>query len=107
MNLTEITTNLQVAVERYSNLPLDDVLELSEILRTLDVNLSRMVHIRDEYKQKYESYRHNSKAKSESAKKSEAEFKTPELDLVRKILLHYSEVQRSIRTQISLRKKHD
>lgn len=107
MNLIEITTNLQQAIDKYENLPLDDVIQLSEILRDLDVNLSRMVHIRDEYYQKFQSVYFNSTAKTEAGKGREAEQKVPELDLCRKILRHYSDVQGSIRTQISLRKKQD
>jgi hypothetical protein len=105
--LTEITTNLQQAVDRYESLNLDDVLQLSEILRTLDVNLSYLVHVRDEYYKKYQSVYFNSQAKSGAAKDREAEHLVPELDLVRKVLKHYGEVQKSIRSQISLRKKHD
>ena len=47
--LEEITSNLQRALDLYENLPLDDVKALSEILRILDVNLSYLVHVRDDY----------------------------------------------------------
>ena len=47
--LEEITSNLQRALDLYENLPLDDVKDLSEILRILDVNLSYLVHVRDDY----------------------------------------------------------
>ena len=107
MNLIEITSNLRDCIDRYENLPLDDVLSLSEILRDLDVNLSRMVHIRDEYYNKFQSVYMNSQAKTEAGKGREAEQKVPELDLCRKILRHYGDVQGSIRSQISLRKRHD
>ena len=89
MKITEITDNLIKAVDRYAELPLDDVLELSEILRTLDVNLSYLVHVRDEYYKKYQSVYFNSKATSGAAKDREAEMMVPELDLVRKILRHF------------------
>lgn len=105
--ITEVSNNLINVVERYENLPLDDVFELSEILRILDVNLSNLVHVRDEYYNSFQSHVFNSQAKSAAAKKAEAEFKVPELDLCRKILSQYGEVQRSVRTQISLRKKQD
>ena len=105
--LEEITSNLQCAIDEYDNLPLDDVMKLSEILRVLDVNLSYLVHVRDEYYQKYQSVYFNSQSRTEAGKAREADYKVPELDLVRKVLRHYSNTQQSIRTQISLRKSHD
>ena len=106
-SLQEITTNLQGAIDKYETLNLDDVLQLSEILRTLDVNLSYLVHVRDECYRKSQSIYFNSAGGSDAAKRRESEYQVPELDLVRKILLHYGEAQRSIRSQISLRKKQD
>ncbi len=105
--LNEITDNLKSAVGRYETLPLDDVKELSEILRILDVNLSYLVFVRDEYYRSFQSVYFNSKAKSEAGKQKEAEMRIPELDLVRKVLRHFADVQGSIRSQISLRKKND
>lgn len=106
-DLKEITARLIDARDRYDNLPLDDVLELSEILRILDVCLCALVHIRDEYYNKSQSIYFNSSAKTDAARNRECEFKVPELDLIRKILQRYGEMQKSIRTQISLRKNHD
>ncbi len=105
--LTEITTNLKQAIDKYETLNLDDVLQLSEILRTLDVNLSYLVHVRDEYYNKFQTIYFNSAGGSDAAKKRESEHKVPELDLVRKILKHYGDCQSSIRSQISLRKRND
>lgn len=105
--LEEISKNLISAIDTYESLPLDDVLTLSEILRILDVNLSHLVFVRDEFYKKYQSVYFNSKCGSSAAKDKEAQMKVPELDLVRKILRHYSDVQGSIRSQISLRKKID
>jgi len=105
--LTEVTTNLMGAVERYESLPLDDVLELSEILRVLGTNLSYLVHLRDEYYKDFQSHVFNSKANSAAAKKAEAEFKVPELDYARKVLKVYGDLQSDIRSQISLRKSQD
>lgn len=105
--LQEITTNLQGAIDNYETLDLDDVLQLSEILRTLDVNLSYLVHVRDEYYRKSQSIYFNSAGVSDAAKRRESEYQVPELDLVRKILKHYADCQSSIRSQISLRKKND
>jgi len=105
--LNEITNNLKSAVDRYESLPLDDVKELSEILRVLDVNLSWLVFVRDEYYRSFQSVYFNSKSKSEAGKQKESEMRVPELDLVRKILRHFSDVQGSIRSQISLRKRND
>ena len=103
--LNEITDNLMSAIDTYESLSLDDVLELSEILRVLDVNLCHLVIVRDEFYKKYQSVFFNSKATSAAAKNKEAEMRVPELDLTRKILRHYSDVQGSVRSQISLRKK--
>ena len=105
--LNEIATNLQSAIDKYENLDLDDVLQLSEILRTLDVNLNHLVHVRDEYYKKFQSVYFNSSGGSDAAKRREAEYQVQELDLVRKILKHYGDTQSSIRSQISLRKKND
>jgi hypothetical protein len=105
--LTEITDNLKGAIDRYDVLPLDDVRELAEVLKILGVNLSYLVHVRDEYYKSFQSHVFNSRASSAAAKKSEAEFKVPELDLCRKILKHYGETQTDIRSQISLRKTFD
>jgi|SRR3990172_2123721 len=105
--LKEITDNLISSIDTYEQLPLDDVLHLSEILRILDVNLCYLVIVRDEYYRKFQSVYFNSKATSNSAKEREAEMLVPELDLVRKILKHYGDCQSSIRSQISLRKKID
>jgi hypothetical protein len=105
--LKEITANLIEVVERYEKVPLDDVKELSEILRTLDVNLSCLVHVRDEFYRHFQNVYYNSEAKSEAGKQKDAEKHVPELDLVRKILKVYGDVQSSVRSQISLRKKQD
>ena len=105
--LLEITTDLMGAIDKYDSLPLDDVRELSEILRTLDVNLSYLVHVRDEYYRKFKSIYFNSTAKTHAGKDREAEQLVPELDKIRKILRHYGETQKSIRSQISLRKSFD
>ena len=105
MKLEEITTNLQTILDRYKDIGLDEVKELSEILRDLDVNLSYLVFVRDVYYQKFQSLCFNSEAKTEAGKMREAEQKCPELDLTRKVLRHFSDIQGSIRTQISLRKK--
>lgn len=105
--LDEIKNNLIGAIDTYESLPLDDVLELSEILRIFDVNLSYLVIVRDEYYKKFQSVYFNSKATSSAAKTKEAEMLVPELDFVRKVLRHYGDVQNSIRSQISLRKKID
>lgn len=105
--LNEITDNLIAAVDRYEKLPLDDVMELSEILRTFDVNLSYLVIVRDEFYKKFQSVYFNSKATSSAAKTKEAEMLVSELDFIRKVLKHYGDTQTSIRSQISLRKKQD
>ena len=105
--IKEISDNLIAAIDTYENLPLDDTMALSEILRILDVNLAHLVFVRDEYYKAFQSVYFNSKGTSSAAKEREAEMKVPELDLVRKILRHYADVQGSIRSQISLRKKID
>jgi hypothetical protein len=105
--LEEIMENLQGALTKYENLPLDDVNQLSEILRTLDVNLAFLVHVRDEYYHLYQSTYFNSNVPTNAGKEREAMREVSELDLVRKILKHYGETQKSIRSQISLRKNQD
>lgn len=107
MKLQEVLLNLNNVVDRYQNVPLIEVNSLSEILRDLGCNLSYLVQLRKEYYLKFQSIVFNSKGVSQSAKTKEAEFKVPELDEIRKILRHYSELQKDIRTQISLWKNHD
>ena len=102
MKLEEVLNNLSNAVERYQNVPLIEVRELSEILRDLGCNLSYLVTLRKEYYLDFQSVVFNSKANSTSAKIKEAEMRVPELDEVRKILQHYSELQKDLRSQISL-----
>ena len=103
--LKEITDNLIESIDTYESLPLDDTHTLSEILRTLDVNLAHLVFVRDEYYKAFQSVYFNSKGTSSAAKEKEAQMKVPELDFVRKILMVYGNVQSSVRSQISLRKK--
>lgn len=102
MKLEEVLINLQSIVERYKNVPLIETKTLSEILRDLGCNLSYLVQLRKEYYNEFQSTVFNSKGTSAAAKKAEAEFKHPELDEIRKILHHYGELQRDLRTQISL-----
>ena len=105
--IDEIKNNLINAIDTYESLPLDDVLELSEILRILDVNLSYLVFVRDKFYKDHQSVYFQSKGTSSAAKSKEADQKVPELDLTRKILRHFSDTQSSIRSQISLRKTID
>lgn len=107
MKLEEILNNLNNVVERYQNIPLIEVNALSEILRDLGCNLSYLVEIRKEYYNQFQSVVFNSRGSSQSAKIKEAEFKVPELDEVRKILRHYGELQKDLRSQISLWKSND
>ena len=102
MKLEEVTSNLDNCVERYQNVPLIEVRELSEILRDLGCNLSYLVTLRKEYYLDFQSVVFSSKAGSMSAKIKEAEMRVPELDEIRKILQHYSELQKDLRSQISL-----
>ena len=107
MKLEEVLQNLNNVVQRYQNVPLIETNSLSEILRDLGCNLSYLVTLRKEYYSQFQSVVFNSKGASQSAKIKEAEFKIPELDEIRKILRHYSELQKDIRTQISLWKNND
>ncbi len=102
MNLEEVLGNLREAVERYENVPLIETKELSEILRILGVNISYLVTLRKEYYQKFKSIEYHSNGKSASAKRQEAEFQVQELDYIRKVLDHYNELRKDIRSQISL-----
>lgn len=105
MNLNEVADNLQGIVERYQNVPLIDTNELSEILRDLGCNLSYLVQLRKEYYDTFQSVYFNSVANTHAGKEREAMQKVPELDYIRKILRHYSDLQSDIRTQISLHKQ--
>jgi len=105
--LEEITANLICVVDEYDNLPLDDVKQLSELLRVLGVNISYLVHVRDVYNKEYNRVYYSSQERTEAGKGREADRKVPELDLVRKILRHYTNLQQDIRSQISLRKTID
>ena len=107
MNLDTVLENLSNIVTRYQNVPLIETHELSEILRDLGCNLSYLVQLRKEYYHSFQSVVFHSKGVSQAAKIKEAEFQVPELDEIRKILRHYSELQKDIRTQISLWKNHD
>ena len=107
MKLEEVLDNLNKAVTRYETIPLIETHELSEILREIGVNLSYMVQLRKEYYHEFQSVVFQSKGNSQSAKIKEAEFKVPELDEIRKVLHHYGELQKDLRTQISLWKTTD
>ena len=107
MNIIEVNQNLQNIVERYQNVPLIETNSLSEILRDLGCNLSYLVQLRKEYYQKFQLEKSKSQESTESGKIRDAEYLVPELDEIRKILRHYSELQKDIRTQISLWKNND
>lgn len=107
LNLEEVLDNLMHAVDMYNNVSLIETKELSEILRIIGCNISYLVQLRKEYYNKYQSIIFNSSGSSMAAKTKEAEFKVPELDEIRKILRHYSELQKDIRSQISLWKNID
>lgn len=107
MSLEEVLDSLNNVVERYQNVPLIEVLYLSEILRDLGVNLSYLVMLRKHYYNEFQNIVYNSNGTSQAAKIKEAEHKVPELDEIRKILRHYSELQKDLRTQISLYKNED
>lgn len=102
--LEEVLDNLKDAVKRYEDVPLFKVKELSEILRTLGVNISYLVQLRDYYYRDFQNSYQNSDEKTNAQKIKEAESDVPELDLIRKVLQHYAELQKDIRTQISLHK---
>lgn len=107
MRLEEVLNNLNSIVERYQNVPLIETNTLSEILRDLGCNLSYLVQLRKDYYNKFQSVYFNSTANTNAGKEREAEQKVPELDEIRKILRHYSELQKDIRSQISLWKNQD
>ena len=102
MRLEEILNNLNDIVERYENIPLIEVQALSEILRDLGCNISYLVELRKEYYSKFQRVIHHSKGTSHAAKVKEAEWQVQELDEIRKILLHYGELRKDLRSQISL-----
>lgn len=104
MKLEEVLSNLSNVVERYQNVPLIEVLELSEILRDLGCNLSYLVTLRKHYYNEFQVAFYDSNETTQAGKYREAENKVPELDEIRKILKHYSDLQSDIRSQISLYK---
>jgi len=55
MKLEEVLNNLVDVVERYQNVPLIEVKQLSEILRDLGCNLSYLVQLRKEYYNQFQS----------------------------------------------------
>ena len=107
MQLQDVTNNLNNIVERYANVPLIETKELSEILRDLGSNLSYLVQLRKHYYHTFQKTVYSSDADSTTAKIKEAERKVPELDYIRKVLTHYGELRKDIRTQISLWKNND
>ena len=107
ITLDEVLKNLRDVVNDYENVPLIEVKELSEILRRLGCNLSYLVQLRKEYYIQFQNIILNSTGASQAAKLKEAEHKCPELDEIRKILRHFSELQKDIRSQISLWKNQD
>lgn len=107
LKLEEVLKNLNNIVDRYSKVPLIETNTLSEILRDLGCNLSYLVQLRKQYYNQFQSVVFNSKGTSQASRVKEAEFKIPELDEIRKILRHYSELQKDIRSQISLWKNQD
>lgn len=102
MNLEEVLQNLSDIVDRYQDVSLIETKELSEILRDLGCNISYLVELRKYYYSKFQNVVHNSKGTSQAAKIKEAEWQVQELDEIRKILTHYGELRKDIRTQISL-----
>ena len=104
MQLEEVLYNLNDVVKRYQNVPLIEVFSLSEILRDLGCNLSYLVTLRKHYYNEFQSYIHMSSESTQAGKTRFAENKVPELDEIRKILKHYSDLQSDIRSQISLYK---
>ena len=104
MKLEEVLNNLNDIVERYQNVPLIEVFKLSEILRDLGCNLSYLVTLRKHYYNEFQNVYYESKASTNAGKVRQAEHDIPELDEIRKILKHYSDLQSDIRSQISLYK---
>ena len=104
MTLNEVLNNLDNVVERYQNVSLFELKQLSEILRDLGCNIAYLTTLRTDYYSKFQSIIFHSKGTSAAAKVKEAEWQVQELDQIRKILKHYGDLQSDIRTQISLYK---
>lgn len=104
MKLEEILSNLRSIVDRYQIVPLIQTTQLSEILRDLGCNISYLVTLRSEYYSLYQKTIRDSKAQTITAKVKEADREVPELDHIKNILKHYSELEKDLRTQISLYK---
>jgi len=104
MKLNEVLNNLDDVVKKYHNIPLIQKYELSECLRDLGCNLAYLVTLREEYYSEFKTREKNSKESSQAARTRDAEYQVKELEYIRKILKHYSEIQKDLRTQISLYK---
>jgi predicted transcriptional regulator len=105
--LPEILSTIADCVDRYRDQPLNDVVELSEILRTLTSYLYYLEVEKVKYHNDWLSYVYNSKATSQSAKASEADQKAPELYQCRKISEAGQKVCDALRSNISLFKNVD
>jgi len=105
--LDHVLKSLRDIVDQYRTINLVDVHKLSEILRDLGASIADLVDLRKEAYKDFQYAKLHSKETTESGKSREAEFKVPELDEIRKVLKHYSDLRQDLRTQISLWKNND
>jgi hypothetical protein len=105
-DLKEVMINLNKCLDDYNELPLFEVNGLSEILKSLGVNLGWLCQLRNNYYREFQGQYFASNKSSDAAKRRDAELSVPELDEIRKILRHFGELQKDIRSQISLHKNN-
>ena len=103
-DLTEILAKMDNAIERYETCKLSITQDQSEILRDLSVALHFLALHRNEYHKNWMSVYFASRGGSATAKEKEADFKVPELYMIRQFMTSGNKVLDSMRTTISASK---
>lgn len=103
--LNEVLEEINNSIDKYHTLQLKQVIEQSEILRSLTSSLFWLEKYRVEAHEKWNSTYFQSQGKSGAAKEREADLKVPELYMIRRIMTGGYKVVDSIRSTISIHKK--
>lgn len=103
--LNEVLEEINNSIDKYHTLQLKQVIEQSEILRSLTSSLFWLEKHRVEAHEKWNSTYFKSQGKSGAAKEREADLKVPELYMIRRIMTGGYKVVDSIRSTISIHKK--
>lgn len=102
--MTEILDQINDANEKYENCKIGDTHTQSEILQKLSTALHSLTTHRIKAHEDWMSAYFNSKGSSAAAKEKEADFKVPELYLLRQFMASGNKVLDSLRTSISANK---